>query len=156
MSTDSYDVCANWLQTQQLADVVILQEIHWGLGKEHSCFRIGSWNVVTCVDSNSRFSGVAICISTKLSEADGLRFASVVPGRLMHVRCQRSDFCIDIVGVYRWAWNTQHVSLTEQRRHRIWTSAGRLLSQLPRRNLSILGCDANTPVTPKKSLGRES
>ena len=103
MSTDSYDVCANWLQTQQLADVVILQEIHWGLGKEHSRFQIGSWNVATCVDSNNRFSGVAICISTKLSEADDLRFASVVPGRLMHVRCQRSDFCIDIVGVYQWA-----------------------------------------------------
>ena len=48
--------------------------------------------------------------------------------------------------MYQWAWNTQHVSLTEQRRHRVWTSAGRLLSQLPRRN-----SDANTPVIPKQS-----
>ena len=119
MSTDCYDAFSNWLQTQQLAEVIILQEIHWGLGKNDSCFQIGDWSIVTCVDANNRFSGVAVCISKALSESRDLRLATIVPGRLMHVRCQRSDFCIDVVGVYQWAWNTRNVTLTEQRRHRV-------------------------------------
>ena len=147
-STDNYDVFGNWLQQLQLADVVIFQEVHWGLGKEDSSFQICSRSVMTSIDSNNRFSGIAICVSKKLIDAADLRFSSVVPGRLMHVRCLRSGFCLDIVGTYQWAWNMQHVSLTEQRRRQVWTSAGRLLSQFPRRNLLLLGCDANTPAVP--------
>ena len=151
ISTDSYDAFANWLQDQTQAQVVVLQEIHRGLGKEDTCFQIGSWYIMTCVDPNNRFSGVAVCVSSKLISFSDLRFATIVPGRLMHVRCLPHDFNIDIVGMYQWAWNTQHVSLTEQRRHRVWTSAGRLLSQLPRRNMFLWCCDANTPVVPKQS-----
>ena len=151
MGTDCYDAFANWLQNQTHAMVVVLQEIHWGLGKEDTCFQIGSWSVMTCVDPNQRLSGVAVCVSSKLVPFSELRFATIVPGRLMHVRCLRHDFNVDIVGMYQWAWNTQHVSLTEQRRHRVWTSAGRLLSQLPRRNILLWCCDANTPVVPKQS-----
>ena len=68
----------------------------------------------------------------------GLRQLYLEGSWLTHVRCLRSDFCIDIVGMYQWAWNTQHVSLTEQSRHHVWTSAGRLLSQFSRRNLLLL------------------
>ena len=151
ISTDSYDAFANWLQDQTQAQVVVLQEIHWGLGKEDTCFQIGSWYIMTCVDPNNRFSGVAVCVLSKLISFSDLRFVTIVPGRFMHVRCLRHDFNIDIVGMYQWAWNTQHVSLTGQRRHRAWTSAGRLLSQLPRRNMLLWCWDANAPVVPKQS-----
>ena len=78
-STENYDVFGNWLQQQQLADVVIFQEVHWGLGKEDSSFQTGSRSVMTSIDSNNRFFGIAICVSKKLIDAADLRFSSVVP-----------------------------------------------------------------------------
>ena len=80
MATDSYDAFASWLQEQTHAQVVVLQEIHWGLGKEDTSFQIGSWHIMTCVDANNRFAGVAVCVSSKLASVSDLRFATIVPG----------------------------------------------------------------------------
>ena len=46
------------------------------------------------------FSDVAVCVSHKVCGAEDLRYATHVPGRLMHVRCLGAEFCIDIVGMY--------------------------------------------------------
>ena len=117
ITSDSCDTVANWLQEQKHADIFVLQEIHWGLGKEDTCFTTGKWHVVTCTDTVQRFSGVAVCISDKLCSTDDLRFASHVLGRLLHVRwCLGIEFCIGIAGMYQWAWNTQKISATEHRR----------------------------------------
>ena len=109
----------------------------------------------TCTDPVQRFSGVAVCISDKLRNTDDLRFASHVPGRLLHVRCLGTEICIDIVGMHQWAWNTQKISATEHRRQNVWTASGRLFSQLPSRNVLIFCSDANTPVYPSDGyIGR--
>ena len=59
-TTETYAAFANRLQTQNHADIAVVQETHWELGKEDSCFETGSWTVATTSDSANRWSGVAV------------------------------------------------------------------------------------------------
>ena len=56
------------------------------------------------------------------------------------------------IGMYQWAWNTQHLQRTTSGRLKIWTALTRLLGQLLRRNVLLLRCEANTPVRSLQNL----
>ncbi|CAE7202408.1 Pol [Symbiodinium sp. CCMP2592] len=41
MASDLYDVLSQWLQSQTQADVIFLQELHWGCGRTEGSWKIG-------------------------------------------------------------------------------------------------------------------
>ena len=43
LSAELYDILVTWLHEQRVADVVILQETHWGLGKAR--WAVDNWLV---------------------------------------------------------------------------------------------------------------
>ena len=49
MDMTVYDILQTWLQ-EQACDVLVVQEIHCGLGKESNQWHGNGWNVITSVD----------------------------------------------------------------------------------------------------------
>ncbi|CAE7712927.1 unnamed protein product [Symbiodinium sp. CCMP2592] len=80
MSADLYDVVCEWLQRTRDTDVVILQEVHWGLGKQDATWRIPGWSLVVTADPNCRYSGVAMAISSRVACSQDITFCSWIPG----------------------------------------------------------------------------
>ena len=65
VTQECYDLFKHWLQTRCSADVVILTETHWGLGKEDGRWTIPGWIVLTTADERSRYSGVGVFLRQK-------------------------------------------------------------------------------------------
>ena len=65
VTQECYDLFKHWLlQTRCTADVVILTETHWGLGKEDGRWTIPGWIVLTTADEHSRYSGVGVTLES--------------------------------------------------------------------------------------------
>ena len=69
MSADLYDVFVTWLHQQYIADVVGLQETHWGLGRADGQWTTGSWHFACSADPTARYSGVCVCISNRFADS---------------------------------------------------------------------------------------
>ena len=134
----------DWLDEQTVADVIVLQETHHGLGKADSTWTRGSWHFVASGDPEARFAGVCICISARLVTAAGLEHRVIIPGRLVHVRIQGGSLPVDVVGVYQWVRHSRTLDGNAANRSRLWTSLGRLLASLPKRNVLAVAGDLNT------------
>ena len=144
MSADLFDVFTEWLDEQTIADVIVLQETHHGLGKADSIWTRGSWHFVASGDPDARFAGACICISARLVSAASLEHRVIIPGRLVHVRIQGGSLPIDVVGVYQWVRHSRTLDGNAANRSRLWTSLGRLLASLPKRNVLAVAGDLNT------------
>ena len=55
-SGETYAVFCRWLTTQ--IDIIMVQETHWGLGRNEGRWQVGSWTVVS-PDPQCRYAGVA-------------------------------------------------------------------------------------------------
>ena len=42
ISGEAYAVCCDWLVIQREADIVLIQELHWGCGQGENTWRIGA------------------------------------------------------------------------------------------------------------------
>eukprot|EP00439_Symbiodinium_sp_Y106_P064198 s3641_g10.t1 len=146
MTSDLYDVVCDWLSRAGHLDIVVLQETHWGLGKQDATWTIPGWALVVTADPENRYSGVAVAISTRVVPASHITFCSWIPGRLLHVKCDGLRASIDIVGVCQWVKQEDKNASTDSKRLSLWTQLGRLVGKLPRRNLLVLLGDFNTPV----------
>ena len=144
MSADLFDVFTDWLDEQTVADVIVLQETHHGLGKADSTWTRGSWHFVASGDPDARFAGVCICVSARLVNAKGLEHRTIIPGRLVHVRIQGGTLPVDVVGVYQWVRHSRTLDGNSANRSRLWTSLGRLLASLPKRNVLAVAGDLST------------
>ena len=146
MTSDLYDVVCDWLSRAGHLDIVVLQETHWGLGKQDATWTIPGWALVVTADPENRYSGVAVAISTRVVPASHITFCSWIPGRLLHVKCDGLRASIDIVGICQWVKQEDKNASTDSKRLSLWTQLGRLVGKLPRRNLLVLLGDFNTPV----------
>ena len=70
-------------------------------------------------------------------------FCSWIQGRLLHVRCETQKVTVDVACLYQWAVDERQRAVNEGRRQQVWQQLGRLLQGLPKRNLLVLGADAN-------------
>ena len=134
-------------------DVICVQEIRFGLGKNSREWSSNGWHVITSV--SSRFAGLAFFVRSTKWEAQAIRYKSYVPGRLMHLRLDCSGFAFDVIGIYQHARPSMQqagtASILEQRAH-VWVQLRDLLSSLPRRNmLAVLG-DLNTNLQTATGL----
>ena len=143
MSADLFDVFTEWSDTQEIADIIVLQEIHHGMGKGVNTWSRGAWHFVATSDPANRYAGVCICISAKLAAAANLEQRVIIPGRLVHVRIQGYSLPVDVIGVYQWVKHSRNPDGNVANRSRLWTALGHLLAALPRRNVLALAGDLN-------------
>ena len=141
-----------WVPTAPF-EVICLQEIHFGLGKESAQWIAAGWRFLTTVDASTRFQGVALLIRESLCHAGELHFQEVVAGRLLHVRVQRPHHAIDLVGIYQHAHTQDSAKHNQRQRHILWDKLGQLLHRLPQRNLlNIMGDFNCTPSFVQGSM----
>ena len=129
-------------------DIILLQEIHFGLGRSSSQWDTPQWHIVTSVDPDTRFAGVAVCIRKGLASADQTNVNEVRLGRLLHVRVypagqgQDSGVSLDVTCVYQHEWGCKASSLD---------TSLQTFGCPARRNLLLLGGDFN--CTPTGTAG---
>ena len=111
MSAELYDVFLLWLREQECADVVLLQEIHWGMGRGEAQWTKEGWHFVVSASAESRYAGVCICISAKLAKASDIDFNVWRPGRLLHVRIHGRTIPVDVINAYQWARKPTQVTI---------------------------------------------
>ena len=146
MSADLYDVFLDWLLSQTQADIVVIQETHWGMGKAPNTWTTANWHFISVPSPTERYAGVCICVSGRLAAAGDLEYQVYVPGRLVHVRLHGLKLSADIVGVYQWVLHSRSMDGNAANRSRLWSLLGKLLAALPRRNVLAIAGDLNTPA----------
>ena len=150
----SYDVMANWLQhSGQQYDVILLQETHFGLGKELLEFSLPGWSVISSPDPNHRHAGVAVIVSCKPAPSEALQYRAVKPGRILHVRFPvgqgRQARAVDVVSAYQWAWDAEPAKGRLDARRKFWEEISSLVQSFPKRNVHCVAGDFNCPLGPQ-------
>ena len=149
----TYDGFCNWLNTCPY-DMVFIQEVHFGLGRESSQWSDRHWHTIVSVDPGTRFSGVAVFIRKTFAHDDCIRFNEIIKGRLLHVRIfpsvkQSNSGCsVDVLCAYQHAGDDDRTM--QGGRQQFWTSLSRSVSTMPRRNMLIVAGDFNCtpPAVP--------
>ena len=143
LCTATYDIFRQWLQEQDQADIVALQETHHGLGR--ASWSDTGWHVVSSADPQHRFAGVAIFVSARIATEAQIRFRAVIPGRLIEVCLHRGqgrqESQLHLVNAYQWAWSF------DSQQKQFWEKLHVLLQAIPvRHGLCLMG-DMNTPAS---------
>ena len=152
--TATYDNFCCWLENCNY-DVILLQEVHFGLGRSSMQWETPEWNIATSIDPDTRFAGVVICIRKSLASSDQIKVNEVKLGRLLHLRVYPLEqenshgVSLDVICAYQHA--TPDKNAAGGARQRFRTSLSRHLASLPRRNLLLLGGDFN--CTPTGTAG---
>ena len=150
--SSTYDNFRNWLDTCPF-DMVLLQEVRHGLGKDTTQWLSKDWHFIVSPDPAVRFSGVAVIIKNTVTNEDCIRFHEIIKGRLLHVRIFPSgklndpEFSIDVLCIYQHAADEQYC--LHGGRQKVWVMLARCLAGLPRRNLLLLGGDFNCTPMPQ-------
>ena len=152
MTMTVYDTLRCWLQNNQEVDVLLLQEIHWSLGREETSWAIPGWLFIISPDPGARHSGVGVVISRRIASAHTLSFCTWLPGRILQVRCEAKQANLDIICAYQWVRKDNAARDPEQLRGKFWSVLGGLLKSLPRRNMLVLGGDFNSTVASLPGL----
>ena len=142
-----------WLPTAPY-DIICLQEVHFGLGKESSSWVSAGWRFVTTVDASNRYQGVAILVRESLCRTGEMHYQELIPGRLLHVRVAQEHHSLDLVGVYQHALHLEAGRKNLHQRHKLWEKLGALLHNLSRRNMLVMLGDYNcTPEYVDGAMG---
>ena len=152
MTMTVYDTLRRWLHNNQEVDVLLLQEIHWSLGREETSWAIPGWLFIISPDPGARHSGVGVVISRRIASAHTLSFCTWLSGRILQVRCEAKQANLDIICAYQWVRRDNTTRDTEQLRGKFWSVLSGLLAGLPRRNMLVLGGDFNSMVAPLPGL----
>ncbi|OLQ04989.1 hypothetical protein AK812_SmicGene11911 [Symbiodinium microadriaticum] len=126
MTQESYDLFKDWLQTRCRAEIVIVQETHWGLGREDGRWTLPGWLAITTADGPQRHSGVAVFIRLERFTAEHITSVTWMPGRLLHVRCSGAGtgVCLDVVAGYQFVQQERHSDQVQRKRHAFWAKLG--------------------------------
>ena len=146
----TFDTFMAWLPTAPY-DIVCLQEVHFGLGKESNSWVSAGWRFVTTIDASTRYQGVAILVRETLCRTGEMHYQEIIPGRLLHVRVAQEHHSLDLIGVYQHAPHLEAGNNNLPQRHKLWEKLGSLLHNLPQRNLLIMLGDYN--CTPEYVAG---
>ena len=130
LSAELYDILVTWLHEQAVGDVVVLQEMHWGLGKIDGQWTVGSWHFLASADPSARYSGVCICISARLASAEDITHSTWVPGRLLHARIMGFTVPLDIIAAYQWVLQDRQPEVVKRNRSRFWAQLSRVFNTI--------------------------
>ncbi|CAE7260133.1 unnamed protein product [Symbiodinium necroappetens] len=152
VNTAVYDTLCAWLRTQPELDILFLQEIHFGFGREEATWVIPGWLFIVAPDSSSRYSGVGMVISTRIASPQTVSFCTWAPGRILQARCQGSRVNLDLFSVYQWVRKDSSDEVQSGKRSDLWHQLSRALGNVPRRNLLVVGGDLNSSVVSSPGL----
>ena len=146
--TASYDTFKVWLEDNgHRFDLLLLQETHFGLGKEPREYQLPGWTVISSPDSSHRWAGVAVLVSHRVAAASSLQYCIVVPGRLLHVRFPvgqgRQARHVDVACCYQWSWDADPAKQRLDKRLSYWRRLNTFVQGLPTRNVKCIGGDFN-------------
>ena len=154
VTPEGYDTLKEWLHNECKADLVLLQETHWGFGREDQEWSLPQWSVITSADPRNRFAGVAVFLRKSRFPAQGLSHCTWIPGRLLQVRYRDDHITVDVVVGYQWVWQERDKDKIAKQRDQFWTQLSKLCQGVPARNLLFLGADLNSVCRPIPGLVR--
>ena len=152
ITPEGYDTLKEWLDNACTADLVLLQETHWGFGREDQEWTLTHWSVITSADPRNRFAGVAILLRKSRFPAQGLSHCTWIPGRLLQVRYRDDYITVDAVVGYQWVWQERDKDKIAKQREHFWTQLSKLCQGIPARHLLFLGADFNSVCRPISGL----
>ena len=101
------------------------------------------------IHAGGHHAGILIVIKATICHRDHLAFDVLHPGRLLHVRLHLRQMCIDVLGVYQYAWSPELGRATNvSRREEVWEALNATIERLPNRNQLVLCGDFNTDLQP--------
>ena len=143
-----YDTFVDWLDARCEADLVLIQETHWGLGREESRWTLKNWLVISSPDAAARFSGVAVFMRRSRFSDHQVSHVVWIPGRLIIACPGTPQVNLDVVAGYQWVAREKSVERIQRLRHRFWTQLSLLLQRLPTRRVLVMGADINVHCRP--------
>ena len=79
---------------------------------------------------------------------EDISYATVIPGRLQHVKCRLESKALEISNSYQYTLNPTQTRTDPQKFRRIfWQKLDQLMHQMAHRNVLVLGGDFNCPLT---------
>ena len=126
---------------QNPVDVLLLQETKWRFS---SCWDTNQYFFIHSGSATKDFKqgGLLTVISKKLVDQGSLRYVEPLPGRLHRVQFSRRSQPCDLINFYQHAWHdTEHIRTL---RHQALDGLTRVIQQVPKRSLLIVGGDFNT------------
>ena len=152
ITAELYDTPGQWLQTQREADIIFLQEIHWCLGRTEATWSLKGWSVIAAPDERNRYSGVAVLVSHRVATPDCISCCTWVQGRVLQVRCENRDACLDLFCIYQWVRIEGYAQQRDAQRTQVWTALSRALAGLPARNLVVVAGETNSDIASVRRL----
>ena len=144
LTAQIYDQLMIWL-TRQGIDVALLQGTRWPKDLHWTSH---GYTAIHSADAQPKgHAGLLTLISTRVCSSDAVSFADIIPGRLVHVKCQLKHNTVDLVNLYQHPTNS-----TDSRkdpitaRADVWQALDKLLQSLPIRNVAVVGGDFNTEL----------
>ena len=130
-------------------DVLMISESRWRLTSEWTSPR---WWLLHngSEDEEHQQGGILFLVSKRLCGCQDVQVRHVLPGRLSHLRIQRPNDSIDLLGLYQKAWNSKNPEIRPQRKI-VWNALRDCLRSLPLRNKVVVMGDFNTSCGPRGS-----
>ena len=126
------------------ASCFALQETHWGFTAD---WRSDGWFFIHSAAGKPKTGGVLMAIRADLVTANSVRWAELVPGRLLHVRCLHGKQMMDFLTLYQQVKIRGDAAATKEnltQRDKTWKQLEKTLSAIPWRSYIVLAGDFNT------------
>ena len=127
----------HWLRYNR-ADVVVISETKWSFS---STWTDREWLYVHSATSDYKSGGILTMISRRIAEPEQLGYASIIDGRLLHIRVHYATRALDIIATYQYVAANNQTSIHQQ--NIFWTAINELLCTLPQRNNLLCAGDFN-------------
>ena len=151
LTSEIYNDFISWLMVKQI-DIAVLQSTRWK-GERTWCSH--GYSIIQDGEPEGTchtYAGLMIFISNRVCNIDDISYASIVPGRLMHIRCRLQSNSLDLINLYQYPDSpTASRPNPIEARGDIWTKLDSLLHKLARRNLAVVAGDFNCPINAKAS-----
>ena len=152
LTSEIYQELLQWIVQTQV-DIILLQGTRW---REDRTWSSHDYSFVQCgepAETKNTHAGLLIGISRRLCTAEDISFATILPGRLQHVKCRIGEKFLDIVNVYQ---HTDHANPTRPHpmtsREEVWTHVDHVLHTIAHRNVLVLGGDFNCSLPLQSSM----
>ena len=155
LTTQLYHEITHWLSIQEL-DVCMLQGTRW---REDRTWSTHGYHFIQCGnpdEGDSGHSGLLTIVSNKFCSMDSLSYATVIPGRLQHVKCKFDNISCDFLNVYQHPMNTiTNRTNPLASRHELWQKLDEMIQRLPFRNVALIGGDFNCTTNADRANSSE-
>ena len=140
------DEISSWAK-QCCYDIVFVQETRWKLNCSWVC---GSFYCVHSGEDTKKgnsWCGLMVMISQRIASPSLIRWATLLPGRLMHIRVHDQHGALDLLNCYQQPLSRD--SGLQHTREQVWHGIGQVLHRLPLRNRLLMAGDFNSCLHPR-------